>query len=305
MNEKEILLIQKTADAIRVRVLEHIINENGGYFSQACSAAEILAALYLKIMNLGPVPEPLMPKPFPGVPGPTNQNYFTGGVFNGTQSREFDRFILSPAHYALPLYATLVEVGRMHPQGLAQFNKDGSSVEMIGAEHSPGMEVTAGSLGQAISQAAGIAMVRKARGDKGKVWLFMSDGEFQEGQNWEALQVINHYRLDNITIYVDVNGYQCDGKMDSVMNIEPFDKKLEAFGMRVFRIDGHNIKALVAYGKVPSEGRATVILCDTCPWRGCQLFKTREPKFHYLRFTSEEEKESYRQVLLKMKQEVV
>ena len=164
--------VKRVASGIRRRVLEHTIKNNGGYLSQACSSAEIFAALYVKVMNLGKVDQPLVPKPFPGVPGPDNPGYFTGASFNGP-GKDNDRFFLSPAQYALVLYAALIETGRMAEEGLLQFNRDGSSVEMIGAEHSPGMESMTGSLGQGISQAAGTAMARKRNNEKGRVVLFM------------------------------------------------------------------------------------------------------------------------------------
>jgi len=214
--------VKRVAAGIRKRVLEHTIKNNGGYLSQACSSAEILATLYVKIMDLGTIETPLVPQPFPGVPGPGNPDYFTGASFNGP-GPDHDRFFLSPAQYALVLYATLIETGRMAEEGLLQFNKDGSSVEMIGAEHSPGMETMTGSLGQGISQAAGIAMARKRKGERGRVIVFMSDGEFQIGQTWEALQSLSFLMLDNVVIFVDVNGFQCDGKMCTVMDIEPLD----------------------------------------------------------------------------------
>lgn len=293
--------VKRVADNIRLRVMEHTIKNNGGYLSQACSSAEILASLYLKILNIGEVPEPMMPERFPGVPGSGNPNYLTGAVFNGPKSPEYDRFILSPSQYSLVVYAALIETGRMAENGLEQFNKDGSSVEMIGAEHSPGMEVMTGSLGQGISQAAGIAMGRKLKGEKGRVVLLMSDGECQSGQFWEAMQAISFHKLDNMLIYVDVNGYQCDGKMSTVMNIEPFDKRLEAFGARVFRVDGHDIDVLVSLGKMKPDGRPTIILCDTDPCRGIDILKKRIPKLHYVRFTGEEERNQYRLAYEQMK----
>jgi len=284
--------VRRVAAGIRRRVLEHTIRNNGGYLSQACSSAEILATLYVKVMNLGKIDVPLVPKPFPGVPGPNNPDYFTGAAFNGP-GEDRDRFFLSPAQYALVLYATLIETGRMAEEGLLQFNKDGSSVEMIGAEHSPGMETMTGSLGQGISQAAGIAMARKRKGEKGRVFVFMSDGEFQIGQTWEALQAMSFHMLDNVIIYVDVNGFQCDGKMCNVMDIEPLDKRLESFGARVFRMNGHDIKRLAEAGEVTPDGRPIVVLCDTDAARGLDVLKTRVPKMHYVRFTSAEEKERY------------
>lgn len=286
--------VRRVADNIRLRVMEHTIRNNGGYLSQACSAAELLATLYLKILNIGDVEAPMVPEKFPGVPGPGNPDYFTGAAFNGPRSPEYDRFILSPAQYALVVYTALIEIGRMAPNGLDHFNKDGSVVEMIGAEHSPGMEVMTGSLGQGISQAAGIAMARKLKGETGRVVLLMSDGECQSGQFWEALQAMSHHKLDNMLIYVDINGYQCDGKMTTVMNIEPFDKRLEAFGARVFRVDGHNIDVLAALGNMKPDGRPTFVLCDTDACRGIEILKQRVPKLHYVRFTSEEERNQYR-----------
>ncbi len=295
--------VRRVAAGIRRRVLEHTIRNNGGYLSQACSSAEILATLYVKVMNLGKIDVPLVPKPFPGVPGPKNPDYFTGAAFNGP-GKDHDRFFLSPAQYALVLYAALIETGRMAEEGLLQFNKDGSSVEMIGAEHSPGMETMTGSLGQGISQAAGIAMARKRKGEKGRVFVFMSDGEFQIGQTWEALQVMSFHMLDNVTIYVDVNGFQCDGKMCNVMDIEPLDKRIESFGARVFRMGGHDIKKVAEAGAVTPDGRPIVVLCDTDAARGLEVLKSRVPKMHYVRFTSEEEKGRYRDALAELQDKV-
>lgn len=293
--------VYRTANGIRRRVLEHTIKNNGGYLSQACSSAEILATLYLKVLNIGPVEKPITPAQFPGVPGPNNKNYFTGAIYNGPRAPHYDRFYLSPSQYALAVYATLIEVGRMASNGLDHFNRDGSVVEMIGAEHSPGMEVMTGSLGQGISQAAGIAMARKLKGETGRTVLLMSDGECQSGQFWEAVQAMSYHKLDNMIAYVDVNGYQCDGKMTTVMNIEPFEKRLEAFGARVFRVNGHDVDVLAALGQMKPDGRPTFILCDTDPCRGIEILKNRIPKLHYVRFLSQEEKSKYIEAYEQMK----
>ena len=294
--------VKKVAKGIRRRVLEHTINCNGGYLSQACSSAETLSTLYVKIMNLEHISTPIMPRPFPGVPSANNKAYFTGGEFNGSHAPQYDRFILSPAHYALVLYACLIETGRMHESGLDYFNKDGSSVEMIGAEHSPGMEVTNGSLGQALSQAAGIALAKKLKKESGKVFVFLSDGELQIGQTWEAFQFISHWKLDNMFIYVDVNGYQCDGIMTETMNVEPLDKKLEAFGAKVYKVYGHNPEELVKpVAEFIPEGRPTVVLASTNPFEGIPLLKNNAPKYHYVRMKSEQEKNLYINELNKMK----
>ena len=287
----------QTARGIRRRVLEHTISQNGGYLSQACSSAEIFAALYTRILNIQPSQAPMIPPSFPGVPHLNNQAYFTGYLYNGPKALHLDRFFISPVQYALVLYATLVETGRMDPAGLKMFNQDGSTVEMIGAEHSPGHEITAGSLGQALSQVVGISIGRKRKGETGRNWVFMSDGEFQIGQTWEAFEVMHHYQVDNIGIIVDVNGQQADGEMRSVLDIEPLDRRLEGFGARVFRIDGHNLPVLVGAATLEPDGRPTVILANTNPCRDIPLLEERRPRLHYLRFKDEAERSRYQAFL--------
>jgi transketolase len=284
----------KMAAGIRRRVLSHTLAHNGGYLSQACSSAEIFAVLYTKVLKLAKLDKPLMPQAFSGVPG-VHHRAITGSAFNGAGDPACDNFILSPAQYALVLYAALVEAGRMDEKGLDTYNQDGSTVEMIGAEHSPGMEVTTGSLGQGISQAAGIAMVRKIRGETGRVLMFMSDGECESGEFWEAVQAASFHKLGNLLVYVDVNGFQCDGRRDTVMELEPFDKRLESFGARVFRINGHNIGDLARLGELSPADTPTFILCDTDPCRDMDILKERYPKFHYVRFDTSKEKTAYQQ----------
>jgi transketolase len=292
-NTADLAGAQRVADGIRKRVLEHTVKNNGGYLSQACSAAETFAVLYTRLMNLGASTAPQIPPPFPGVPGPHNPDYVTGAGYNGPREPYFDRFVLSPSHYALVHYAALVEVGRMAPEGLAMFNKDGASVEMIAAEHSPGSELMGGSLGQALSQAAGMAFGRRLNGETGRIWVFMSDGEFQEGQTWETFQTMSHYEQDNIAIYVDVNGQQCDGTTDDVMSIEPLRERLETFGARAFAVDGHDLQALIEPGLLEPDGRPLVVLAYTNPCHCMPLMEERRPFLHYVRFTDEAERERY------------
>lgn len=285
--------VNKMARGIRLRVLEHTVLENGGYLCQACSSAEIMSTLYKKILKLEQLEKPLMPEPFTGTPG-KGHKAVTGARFNGNHNPDCDSFILSPAQYALVLYAALIEAGRLDEQGMKEYNMDGGSVEMIGAEHSPGMEVTTGSLGQGISQAAGIAFARKQRGDKGRVVVLLSDGECQSGEFWEAVQAASYHHLDNILAFIDVNGYQCDGKMTTVMDIEPFEERIRSFGARVFRIDGHDIDKIAEIGEMEACGRPTFVLCDTDPCHGLEFLREREPKFHYIRFLKPEDRERYR-----------
>jgi transketolase len=291
---------RRVARGIRRRVLAHTLAEGGGYLSQACSAAEILATLYTRVMRLGPSAGPPVPLPFPGVPGPDNPHSFTGAVYNGPVGPDLDRFVFSPVHYALVLYSTLIEVGRLAPEAMEQYNRDGSTVELIGAEHSPGHEVTAGSLAQAISQAGGIALARKLRGEPGRVWVFMSDGEFQEGQTWEAIAAAAHHRIGGLGVYVDANGQCCDGAMESVMGVEPLVERLAAFGADAVQVDGHDVAALAAAARRPRGDRPLAVVARTDPCRGLGLLRRRAPRLHYLRFKSDDERRQYERALAEL-----
>lgn len=281
---------EDVALGIRRRVFEHSIRNNGGYLSQACSAAEQLAWLYNEELNLGPPTLPMVPKPFGGVPSAENTDYHTGAGYNGPADPEYDRLFIAPAHYALVAYATLIEVGRMAPEGLEMFNKDGSSVEMIGAEHSPGMEVHNGTLGIGFSTAAGLAWGRKRRGETGRTWVYMSDGEVQEGQTWEAIQAAAYHKIDTLYAIMDVNRQQCDGAMSSVMDVGDIKTKIEQFGGVAVWVDGHNLDEIRAAVKTPHMGKPLIILANSSPFRGMPTLQLRFPRLHYVRFKSEDER---------------
>jgi transketolase len=157
-------------------------------------------------------------------------------------------------------------------------------MEMIGAEHSPGMEATTGSLGQALSIGIGRAMARKRRGRRGRMWVMLSDGELQEGQTWEAFLTAAHHRLDNLGVYLDANGSQCDGPIEQVMGVEAIADKLRAFGWRVHEVDGHDVQALATPAEEPPDGRPMIVLARTRPWQGIPSLRARAPSFHYIRF---------------------
>lgn len=295
---------EEIAARIRLRVLEHTVKQNGGYLSQACSSGELMAALYTKILRIAPADQPLLPQRFGGTPC-AGRPAVTGRPYNGSVLPEHDRFILSPAQYALVLYAALIETGRLSEAAMTEYNMDGGSVEMIGAEHSPGMEVTTGSLGQGISQAGGIALAKRLKGESGRVVVLLSDGECQSGEFWEAVQAISYHKLDNMLMFVDCNGCQCDGQMASVMNLEPFDERLRAFGAHVVTVDAADVAAIEAASHQHVEGKPTFVLCKSDPTHGLPLLKERYPKFHYVRFKSPEERERYRAVYEEMAKEMM
>lgn len=295
--------IHRMAKGIRRRVLEITIEKNGCYLSQALSSAEILASLYGGIMNLGQSQAPYEAPDFGGVPGKTNQDYVTGRAYNGPASGGYDRLLISPAHYAAAVYAALIEGGRMSPDSLFRFNVDGSTVEQIGAEHSPGFELTTGSFGQAISQAGGIAYSRKKKGEKGKVFLFMSDGELEEGQTWEGIQASVFYQLDNLVIFVDVNGQQYDGWTKDIMNIEPIAGRMKGFGAECVTVDGHDPESIYKASLTKTKGKPLVILCYTNTAQGIEELDSRKPHLHFVRF-KKHEVDSFKEILENMKKGV-
>ena len=180
--------------------------------------------------------------------------------------------------------------GRMDENELDHFNKDGGSVEMIGAEHSPSMEVTTGSLAQGLSMAAGVAWARKRRQEPGKVWVYMSDGEFQEGQTWECLAAIAYHGIDNLRVIVDVNRQQCDGAMSSVLDLGDLAARVSSFGVTCRSVDGHDLDALRDAANSAEAGKPLVILANTSPFQGMNFLKKRFPRLHYVRFKSAEER---------------
>jgi transketolase len=112
----------------------------------------------------------------------------------------------------------------------------------------------------------------------------MSDGELQEGQTWEALLAAAHYQLDNLGVYLDANGSQCDGPTQSVMTVDPVADKIRAFGWRVYEVDGHDVEALAAPVRESSDPRPMMVIARTNPSQGIPSLRRRAPSFHYVRF---------------------
>jgi transketolase len=241
--------VARMAWGIRRHAYDVTVRANGCYLGQALSAAEILAAIHCA----------------------------------GLDRRRSDMFVLSPAHYSIALYATLVELGELPATALEEFGTDGSMVEMIGGIGAPGMEFTTGSLAQGLSQGIGVALGRRLRGSSGHVWVMISDGELEEGQTWEAFMSLAHYGLTNITVFLDNNDSQVDGSPAAIMAVEPIHERIAAFGLDVRRIDGHDITALLAAIEEPRLATARVVVCDTDIARGIPSLADREHP-HWIRF---------------------
>ena len=280
--------IAEAAKRIRKRILGLTIDRGGCYLAQACSSAEIVTTMYMSILNLGPSLGDPDAQPFPGVPGPDNMDYPKGSLYNGYNYKDpdysKDRFFVSCCHYASVIYCTLVEAGRMSERAIEKFNVDGWNMEMIGAEHSLGFENTAGSLGQTVSIAAGTAHAYKMKGHEGKIYCMLSDGELEEGQDYECFQAASFYGLDNFIVVVDVNHQQLEGWTKDVMNIEPLADRFEAFGWKAVTVNGHDIEALQEAAKVEHTGKPLVLLCQTNPDQDMPIISDQMPK-HFIRVT--------------------
>jgi transketolase len=204
-----------------------------------------------------------------------------------------DRFLLSTGHYAIGHYAALAEAGIVPVEELETYGSDDSRLPMSGmSTYTPGMEISGGSLGHGLTIAVGTALGLRHQGSSARVFNFMSDGELDEGSTWEAAMGAHHHGLGNLTVMVDINALQADGKTDTVLRTEPIPDKWAACGWFVQRVDGNDVEQLLAAfdaatREAESQGRPSVILCDTRIGRGVPLLETRE-KAHFMRIDENE-----------------
>jgi transketolase len=230
-----------------------------GYIGQALDIADVLAVAYFHAMKFRP---------------------------EDPQWEGRDRFLLSNGHYAIALYAALIEAGTIPESELESYGSDDSRLPMSGMRsYTPGMEMSGGSLGQGLAIAVGHALGLKRKGSAARVFTLFSDGELDEGAVWEALMSASHHRLDNLIAMVDVNNQQADGPSHSVMAFEPLLAKMQAFGWFTQRIDGNDLAAVVAAFDAAcnhSEPQPRMIVCDTTMGCGVPFLEARE-KNHFIR----------------------
>lgn len=197
-----------------------------------------------------------------------------------------DRFLLSNGHYAIALYAALIEAGIVPEEELESYGSDESRLPMSGmASYTPGMEMSGGSLGLGLSIAVGIGLGLRRKKSEARVYTLFSDGELDEGSVWEAIQSAGHYKLDNVIGIVDVNNQQADGPSTQVMAFEPLVDKLQAFGWFVQRVNGNDLNAVVAAfdaAKSHPELKPRMIVADTVMGKGVPFLEQRE-KSHFIR----------------------
>ncbi len=183
-----------------------------------------------------------------------------------------DRFLLSHGHYAIALYAALIEAGVIPEAELETYGSDESRLPMSGmATYTPGMEISGGSLGQGMTIAVGMALALRHKGNPAFVYNSMSDGELDEGATWEAALSAAHHQLSNLITLVDINQQQADGPSQKVMGFEPLADKWQAFGWHVERVDGNDLAAVKAAfdrARALPHPVPRVILLDTLMGKG-------------------------------------
>ena len=235
-----------------------------GYIAQALGIADVLAVSYFHAMTYRP---------------------------EDPEWEGRDRFLLSIGHYAIALYAALIEAGIVPEDELDTYGGDDSRLPMSGmAAYTPGMEITGGSLGHGLGIAVGVCLALKRKQSSNFVYTLFSDGELDEGSVWEAAMSAGHYKLDNLIGIVDVNNMQADGPSKMVSNFEPLGPKFEAFGWHVQRVDGNDMKALVAAfdaARTSTDAKPRIIICDTKMAKGVDFLEARE-RNHFLRVEPDE-----------------
>lgn len=241
MTNAEKLTLAKHACHIRMGVIEGTHSAKCGHPGGSLDIAEVLSYLYFVEMNVDP---------------------------KNPKAPDRDRLVLSKGHAAPGLYAALAERGFFPVEDLKTLRKIGSYLQGHPNMNTvPGVDMSTGSLGQGVSAACGMALGAKKLGSDINVYTLLGDGEIEEGECWEAFMFANHYKLDNLCIMIDVNGLQIDGATRDVMNSEPLDHKMDAFGFNTIVCNGNSFadleQAFKMFDLSHGSGKPTCFLLRT------------------------------------------
>ena len=247
MNKLE---LQKTANEIRKGIVTAVHSAKAGHPGGSLSATEIFTYLYFEEMNVDP---------------------------KDPKKADRDRFVLSKGHTAPGLYSALAQRGYFPVEDLKTLRKIGSHLQGHPCmQHTPGIDMSSGSLGQGISAAVGMALSAKISGDSYRTYTLLGDGEIQEGQVWEAAMFAGAKKLDNLVVIVDNNGLQIDGPVAEVNTPYPIDKKFEAFNFHVINVENGNdfdqLKAAFDEAKA-TKGMPTAIIAKTLKGKGVSFME--------------------------------
>jgi transketolase len=255
--------LKEMAKKLRRHVITMTATAGSGHPGGSLSAADIITALYFRVLHHDP---------------------------ENPQWLERDRFILSKGHAAPILYAALAEAGYFPVSELATLRRLDSRLQgHTDRNLTPGVEMSAGSLGIGLSFAIGVALAARLDSRTYRTYALLSDGECEEGETWEAALAATHFNLDNLTAMVDCNAMQLSGWTRDIMNLEPLNRKWEAFGWHVIDIDGHDVdQILAAFPKAEKmKGKPTVIIARTIKGKGVS-FMENSVAFHGKAPTREE-----------------
>lgn len=263
MNTIHIKNLEKTATKCRRKIVRMIEASGCGHLGGALSCLDIVVALYFYFMNIDP---------------------------NNPKMPERDRFILSAGHKCMTQYAVLAQRGFFPEEILDTYGSLHSKIPGHPDMHKlPGIEANTGALGHGLSIATGMALGLRQSNLKSNVYVVMGDGELPEGSNWEAAAAAAHYGLDNLIVFVDVNGLQISGNTSEVMNMEPIRERFEAFGWETSEINGNSMREIVSSLEDISivRGKPKVIIAHTIKGKGIS-FAENNYKYHYWKPDKEE-----------------
>ena len=251
MNAQERKELQIAAAKIRLGIIEGVFHAKSGHPGGSLSAAELFAYLYGKELNVDP---------------------------KNPKDPDRDRFVLSKGHCAPGYYAALALKGFFPMEELQSLRHIGAMLQgHPDMKHTPGVDMSSGSLGQGVSAAVGMALAGKMDRKSYRVYTLLGDGECEEGQVWEAAMFAGHHNLDNLCVIVDNNGLQIDGPVSKVGGPEPFDEKFVAFGFEVTTIDGNDldqIEAALEQAKA-CKGKPFAIIMKTVKGKGVSFMENQ------------------------------
>lgn len=249
MDKQRITELKVIAANVRKDALTAVHAAASGHPGGSLSIADVLTILYFEVMNINP---------------------------ENPKDPDRDRFVLSKGHCAPALYGVLAERGYFPREDMATFRKTGSYLQGHPDMKSvPGIDMSSGSLGQGVCAANGMALAGKIDSKPYRVYTILGDGELEEGQVWEAAMYAPHYKLDNLTAFVDFNGLQIDGDIAEVMSPLPIDKKFAAFGWHVIVSDAHDFEALLSAinEAKATKGKPTVIILKSIKGKGVSFME--------------------------------
>lgn len=249
MDNARISELKRIANEVRKDIITEVYSASSGHPGGSLSIADVLTYLYFEKMNVK-VDDP--------------------------KWADRDRLVLSKGHASPALYAVLAEKGFFSKDELVKFRNIESFLQgHPDMKHTPGVDMSSGSLGLGISAACGMALGGKTQKKDYRVYSILGDGEIAEGQVWEAAMFAAHYKLDNLCVFVDKNGLQIDGETEKVMNSNPLDEKYAAFGWNVQVIDGHDFAAIDEAVKNAEgcKGKPSVIIMNTTKGKGVSFME--------------------------------